>query len=102
MGRGNADSKQDRGCPAYHTEASMGRPRLYPDVQTQWRKIKQRNRQKQKQQRAVPQLVLEPEAAVDEGPARPASGPRKMASGDEEWYTPKDLLDPVRAVLGEI
>ena len=26
----------------------MGRPRLYPDIQTQWREIKRRNRKAQK------------------------------------------------------
>jgi ParB family transcriptional regulator, chromosome partitioning protein len=41
---------------------------------------------------SAPPLVLEPETAACPRPARP----------DEEWYTPKVLLDAVKAVLGTI
>lgn len=47
-------------------------------------------------------LVLEPEApAVDETPA-PATWPQSVSSGDDEWYTPREVIALVTEVLGAI
>jgi hypothetical protein len=50
----------------------------------------------------VPLLVLTPDPSVAEGAARADKSRRTRGSGDEEWYTPEDLLNAVKAVLGVI
>lgn len=79
---------------------TRGRPRDYLDATTREREKKRRAREKKR--RAAASLVLTPVPAVYDGAARPDNYRRTRASGDEEWYTPKVLLDAVRAVLGVI
>jgi hypothetical protein len=79
---------------------TRGRPRDYLDVTTREREKKRRARAKQRH--AAASLVLTPAPTAGAGPARPDTYRRTRASGDEEWYTPKVLLDAVRAVLGVI
>jgi phage N-6-adenine-methyltransferase len=50
----------------------------------------------------IPPLVLEAEAPAVEETTAPATWPQTVSTGDYEWYTPPEVLDPVRAVLGEI
>jgi hypothetical protein len=80
--------------------ATRGRPRQHPDIQTKW--LENKRKQREDKKRAASLLVLAPAPAVCAVPARPDNYRRTRASGDEEWYTRKHLLDPVRAVLGVI
>jgi phage N-6-adenine-methyltransferase len=50
----------------------------------------------------APALVLEPEDQGAEETTAPATWPQYASSGDPEWYTPDEILDPVREVLGAI
>jgi phage N-6-adenine-methyltransferase len=47
-------------------------------------------------------LLLEPEASAANETAAPATWPQTVSSGDHEWFTPDEILIPVRKVLGEI
>jgi ParB family chromosome partitioning protein len=47
-------------------------------------------------------LVLEPEDPAEDETTAPATGFQAVYSGDDEWYTPEEILDLARAVLGTI